>query len=340
MESNGAQRAFWLHLVDNLFGHRLLFLVPVILFTAFGANQAAGDVPLYESISVVRVDTNPYVGLQVVRGTDYEYRETPAEGTVRLIEEQFGSDRFASEVTEQAGLGDAIGAGWGVLGVVRDSIELEAQGNSLITVTATWGDPVTSLALVEGLIGAYEAYLAETASTDAANAEAFFRTVLDDALSDAVAHERDLADYVNALPPLLPGAQLGLSEELELGRLESRLERAREAVSEAQAHVDEAVFANDLATQENARLIETVDAAVLAAAPLSTVTQDVQVVIAHFVMGLVVAFAALLVTTTVDRVVTVPSEIAAFGVVGVVPPIGTARYRNRRWSIAPQRQRG
>lgn len=330
----GAIRAFWLHLVDNLFRHRVLFVIPVIVFAALGVIQTRNDPPVYESEALIRTSVNPYVGLQVLSGFGFDYRHSAAEGTIQLIEEQFTTYRFATEVTERAGLGDEIGAGWGVLSFVRDSVTLEPAGDSLIRIRGTWGDPATSLALTQGTVDAFVSFVADIASTNAAEAEDFYKSVLADATAEVAATEQAYVDYLKTLQPLGQDAALGIEEQLESELLLARVERAREAANAASSRVDLAVVATEVAESQNAGLLQVVDPAALPTSPVSTTVRDLKSVLAHLVMGVVVAAAAVLVTTAVDPAITVRSEVSTFpGVeaVTVVPPIEASTRPHRRW---------
>ena len=321
---DSSSRSFGLHVLDNLFRHRVLFVLPLLLFSAVGFYQTQSDFPEYESTAIVRIGANPNVGTQLVRGTNIQFRESASEGTIRLIKEQFSTRQFATDVTERAGLGAEIPAGWGVLEAVRSNIDLTSEGDTLLAITATWQDPQTSFALVEATIGSYAGYLAETATTDAAQAEQFYRTVLTEAQDALAAREAELTDYVSTLAPIDPDTGRSIAETVEITRREGRVERAITNVNVAQQQVDSAIVANTLATADSARALVIEDAPRLPAGPVSTTSRDLKTIIGYVVMGLVVSSAALLVTSSVDKGFSIAAEVAAVpGVeaVALAPPV-------------------
>lgn len=329
--------AFWVRLVDNAFRRKVLFVLPIVALTALGVLEASREVPLYESSAVLSAATNPLVTDQAVRGVTVEFWESTAEGTSRIINEQLRTDAFATEVASRAGLGDALEVGFITPRHIRSNVWASADGTSLITVNAQWGDPETAHQLVNAAIATYQDYVAQTVARDSIAAVAYYEGVRSDALAEFDAAKEELELLLDELPEVVVESDRPIRDALRIQTLTDQIDGAAEDVAAAESQIDAAELASLQSQSEAGRSLQVIDEPQVPFAPQSTLTSAILVVGSLFLLGVAVAFAALVVTTLLDRSVSTSAELAAIGgisLVATVPPIdmrsrGGARLRRR-----------
>lgn len=326
-------RAFWWRLADNLFRRFVLFVLPIAIFGAVGVMQAMNTTALYRSSATLSASTNPLLPQTPVSGVDVQLWETPAAATSRIISERLSTNAFLEAVAEQAGLGEALESGAVTIDIVRASIWSSSGGESILSVNATWADAQTAYQLVEATLTQYAQFLNETVASDAAEAEEFFSGRL-----EALQVERDdaegaLTDFVDGLPPLAEGDDYPVTVQVQIDRLSGQLESIEAEMRSVEDRVDEAVLTRSQQTTAASNSFSVVDAPEVPGAPESTFMKKAMLVIAFALMGAVVAFAALVLTTALDHGVASVGELLALpGVsqVATVPPVAIGRRPSRR----------
>jgi hypothetical protein len=337
--SGGA--AFWFRLTDNLFRRLGWWLLPIVAFTALGVVQAGKTIDLYHSSATLSAIENPLVDAPIVGGASVQWWETPAAATSRIINEQLRTDSFISAVADSAGLADAIEADLVTREIVRSSVWSSPAGDGILSVNATWADPQTSFQLVTATIDEYQNYITESVASDAAEAEEFYTEQLTTATEERDAAERELSWYLNQFADDKPADEQPLSVQLEIERLSDRLSAAESKVAAAQAGIETAQLQVAQQTTRAGRTFSVVDQPSLPTAPMSTLMDRITTVGSYFVLGLVVAGAALLVTTVLNRSVMSAADLLAFdavSLVATVPPIELARGRSKRTRLSGRRR--
>jgi hypothetical protein len=341
-QSSRAQ-AFWFRLTDNLFRRLGWYLVPVILMTLLGYMQANKTVELYRATGVLSASSNPLVPSQEISGVNSQFWESAADTTSRIINEQLRTDNFLSDVVEEAGLRPQVDAGLLDLGVVRASVWASPNGDSILSVNAEWNDPQISYALVNATIAAYQGYIAATAASDATQAEAFWAQQIDLVTRDRDEAEVALTEYLNALPPLAEDEDRPPAVQIESSRLQRRLDTLDARLDSAQARLDEATLTRVQQTSEAVRSLNVVDPPQIPTSPVSTFMKRVTLVASFMVLGGVIALAALLVTTVLDRSVSSPADLitlSGISLVATVPPVRMAgAFPGRRTLLRSGRSR-
>ena len=318
---NRSAAAFWWRLVDNLFRRRFWFLLPILIFGGLGVLQASQTPELYVAGGRLTVASNPLVPEQPIGGVVTQFWETPAQSTSRIINERLLLDRFTADIADEAGLTDAIDGGLVQLATVRNSGGASASGDSILTVSASWEDPQVAFDLVVAAIAGYETFVAESVSSQAIEAEAFYREQL-----DVFEAERLVAiDELSAFAEEHPGSEEDLSFALQI-----ELENLREGVRSVEAQIVGAREQIDLAalqqTQQKSEVrqsLTVIDAPTIPTAPQSTLAKQITLVISFLMLGVITSIAALLVTTFLDQSVASPAD--ALGIPGV-PLVATAPF--------------
>jgi hypothetical protein len=328
--------AFWFRLTDNLFRRIGWWLLPIVAFTALGVSQAGNTLELYRSGATLSAVENPLVNSPVVGAATQQWWETPASATSRIINEQLRTDSFITKLAESAGLGDAIDQGFITNEIVRASIWATPTGDGILSVNATWADPQTSFELVSATIDEYQNYITESVASDAAEAVEFYSQQLESAMEERAAAERDLTEFIADFVGDESASDQPVIIQIEIDRLRNRVTAAEAKVAAAQASIEEAQLQVAQQTTRAGRTFSVIDQPSVPRAPMSTMLDRITTIGSYFVLGAVVAGAALLVTTALDRSVSSSADLLALNAVSLVATVpritltGTPRRRHSR----------
>ncbi len=336
-------QAFWWRLSDNLFRRLFWFALPVIALTVLGVAQARDTLALYRSTGTLSASTNPLVPQQPISGASAQFYESPGGATSRIINERLQTDRFLRAVADQAGLTSAIESGLIELDIVRESIWASANGDSILSVNAQWADPSVSYNLAAATIDQYETFLTETVASDSNAAEDFYTTQLEALNEEHEAAQAALDTYVRSLPDPEPGSSsYPINVQLEVERLNDKISSMEERIDAAQENVNAAKLARTQQTSEVGRSFDVIDAPRVPSAPESTLMAEAMLIASFLVLGLVIAAAALLVTTMLDQTVASAADllsITGITTVATVPPARTLLKHRARWRPGRRRSR-
>lgn len=326
-------RAFALRAMEILFGHFLLFLLPIVALTSLGVYRASQISPTYEARGVLSTATNPLLEDQQVRGVTLERFETPAQGTSRIINEQLRTDAFTEQVVERVGLADAVEAGLIDLDTVRNHLSTAPDGSSLLAIRGTWGDPVTAYQLVNGVFDTYLEYLADTVASDSTEAVSFYEGLRDTAIQERNDAQDELEDYLSTLPVVASEQNRPIAERLRIDDLTSRINDADDKVSQAEQQIDEAHLAVIQSRSNAGRSVQVIDEPEVPTAPRAAMPQRITTVGGMFMLGVFVALGALLIATILDHSVSTVEDLTALpeiSLVVLVPRSGKRRESRRK----------
>jgi uncharacterized protein involved in exopolysaccharide biosynthesis len=325
-----------------LFKRILWFLLPVVALAGVGVLQAGKTEELYRSRGTLSTSTNPLVPDQTISGPASDFYDSPATATSKVINEQLRTDAFLRSVAETAGLGDALENGAVGIDGLRDSIWSSDGGDTILSVNAVWSDPSTAQRLVQATIDEYQAYLNDFVASSATEAEAFYtdrlaevRVERDDALAA-------LEAYVADLPEVSDEADRPVRVQLQLNRLTDELDSAEARVESALSNIEDAQLTRAQQMTVVGRSFVVVDEPSYPPAPQSTLVKRVMTVVSYAMMGVIVAIAALVVTTMLDSRVSSPFDLLGLNeitTVATVPlvalPGSTVRPRRRSTEVRP-----
>ena len=319
-------------LVDGFFRRWVLYLLPVAAFIAIGVYSTRSITADYASYARLSATSNPYLAETTIRGTEIGLFEGPGDATARLINEQLRTDAFIDDVAERAGLKEAIDSEAITRLELRNQIGATGLGQNTLEVSAGWTDPDTAFRLANGTVEGYTQYLQAIAGADSLEAVEFWTGQLEDATAQVQEAEDSLDQYLARIPPLAEGQSQPIAQELDIQRLNGSLDRALEDQSDAQSAVDEAQLTAIQAARTAARELTVIDAAERAAVPESIRRDQITAIAVYTLLGLLIAFAALVLSTVADRAVRTRSQLTrATGIssVVVVPRIKQPRQIRR-----------
>jgi uncharacterized protein involved in exopolysaccharide biosynthesis len=333
----GLPHDFTERLVDGFFRRWVLYVLPVAVFVAIGVYTAGNITADYASYARLSATSNPYLTQPAIRGTEIGLYESPGDGTARLINEQLRTDAFINEIASRVDLTEAIDTGAITRVDVRNQIGASGAGENTLLVSARWADPDIAHDLADATIQGYTEYLSQIAAADSLEAVEFWTDQLTQATEEVQSAEDALAGYLELLPPVPDGQTRSIEQELEIQRLTATLNRALDDQSDIEDAVDEAQLTANQAASNSIRQVTVIDTPEIATAPES-VRRDKLTAIAMFtLLGVLIAFAALVLSTVADRAVRTRSQLAhtaGIGAVVVIPRIKQLRRAGRTSATA------
>lgn len=331
-ESTRSSR-FWLRLVENLFRRLPLYLLPVLLMGSVGVMLAQRATVEYVSSATLDASNNPLVDDVDIRGDDPLFRQTSAQSTASFIGEQLRTNIFIEELAGRAGLQDALEDGFIDNATIRSSVGAQANGDSLILISARWTDPATAQLLVEATVETYLDYVVTTVAADSLAAEEFFTQLQERASVQANEAQQELDAYVSRLPPIRPDEQRTVEQEFDIARLSNALERAQTNVENATAEIEAAQLEVAKSRSEAGQSIRVIDPAELPRQSEPWLFQAVSVTLTFLILGVLIAATALIITTALDRTVRFTPDVAEHTgspYVTNVPVMKEIRERSKR----------
>lgn len=329
--------AFWWRLTDNFFRRIVWYLLPIVALTVVGVMQASSTLRLFASSGTLSAASNPLVPDQPISGVTRGIFETPASATSRIINERLRTDSFLLSVADRAGLTEAIESGLINVDIVRASVWASANGDSILTVNARWADPQTTYELVAATIDEYEMFLNESVASDSTAAEAFYTEQLRRLETQRDQARAVLDEYAIGLPEP-EGDEYPVAIQLELDRLAGEVQSVEDQIMTAQQRLDEARLARAQQTTEAGRSFTIIDPPRVPTSPESVLIDQATTVISFAVLGAVIAAAALVLTTALDRTIASPADVrgmAGIPFVTTVPKLAELTPSGRRRAADP-----
>ncbi len=299
-----------MHLIDNLFRHLILYLIPIALFAVVGLVLAQRSAPEFTSDATLDASNNPLIEELDVRGDDALFRQSNADSTANFINERLRTESFSTEVANAAGLGNQLDAGLITNTTIRTQVSVAANGDSIVTVAGTWSDPTTAQNLAQATIDTYRNYVVDTVTEDSIAAEEFFTELLNRATDQRTIAEDQLNDYVVSLPPVLDGADRPVIETATIERLNSALERAEVNVELARSEIEAAQLEVAKSRSEAGLSIRLIDPPELPLSSEGQLIQIISLVAVFIILGILTSATALVITTALDNSVRFEFDVA------------------------------
>lgn len=318
-------RRYWLHLGDNFFRHAIFYVVPLILVTALGVVLSQRATAEFQSTATVDASSNPLVQNLAVSESSAFFRP-PSQITASFINDQLSTDVFTTAVGQAAGLNTDVVE----LAAIRRSIGASANGDSLVVIGAAWANPQTAQLLAQATIDTYRITVVNSVAADSIAAEDFFRDLQGEAETIRTDAEGELSRYLAGLPPVSSTEDYTVAEQLEIQRLTSSLERADTNVETAKDQIQQAQLRVAQIQSEAGESIRLIDPPSLPIESKSQLLRMVSLVIVFFLLGVIVAIAALLVTTAFDRTVRFDLDVIESSNSTTVASVKTIKALSRR----------
>jgi uncharacterized protein involved in exopolysaccharide biosynthesis len=327
--AKGSGTRFWFRAAEVFFRRWPLYLLPIVLLFGVGVMQAKKTAVSYQSVGTLNVTSNPFVSSPSSATPAFNAYETPASAMSRRINELLSTDSFMGSVATTAGLQGAIDADLLTLADVRKSVFATPGGDTVLRVVTTWGDANTAFQLADSTIKGYLAYVVATVSTTSKDAVDFYQKLVDQATKDVATAQKNLDKFVASLGVLPDGAELNPGQQLQLDGFKDKLARAQAQLDTGQTAIQAAQLDVQKAESQAGQTLTVVDEPEVPKAPASTSKQKVVTLAMFAILGLVVAAAAVILTTLLDAAVRSAADVVPTGLV-VVATVPVVRILTRR----------
>jgi capsular polysaccharide biosynthesis protein len=317
----GLTQRILLNVLETFFRHPLMHLVPILLFGALGVFTAATAQKEYRSAGVLNATSGTLLSDLTGNVPAFGFEST-ATVTSRNIGQLLSTDAFLTDVIERAGMTTAVESGIVTRDEVRASITATPQGDNLISVAATTPRPEQSQRLAAATLDAFVEWVVSNDIQDA--------NVRIDTYADIRDRYRDeLNQTIAALNAYLLEHPAGdernrpVGETLEIARLQDAVARANEALVGAEANVNDAQLAQNVARTVVTRQLRTIDEPQVPTYAQAGLRQAVMTIGIFGVLGTMLAVGIVVLAAMLDRTIRVPNDVSArFGVevLAVVPP--------------------
>jgi uncharacterized protein involved in exopolysaccharide biosynthesis len=305
-------RVFIGRLLETFFRRWWLFLLPVVLFTGLGLTIVRDRGTSYHAAGVIQVNRDSLLNqITSVRNQTTFGFDSPATYTARQVNTLLDTDSFLDSVVKDAGLTDSLTSGALTRHDVRRAVWAAAQGDELVVMNASARDPELSYRLAGATIKSYLQWEIDSSVTQSQSAEQFFESLLvpyQKRLDDA---RGALASYVSAHPAAGSDADRPADEQVQIASLTEAVSRADDQLSTARSSLSAAQIANAQTSSDVAQRLRVVDNPLKPTAPDPHRKKDAVTLMMFMILGSIVAGAALVMATLLDRSVRYAEEIEA-----------------------------
>ena len=318
-----AGRMFVGRLLETFFRRWYLYVIPVVLVTAFGVATVLGRSASYRSSGVILVNRDSLLNqLTAARGQNTFGVDSPATFTSREFNTLLGTEAFIQSIIKGAGLTTAVKSGALTEVSVRRSLWAFAQGDELVAINAASDNPELSFRLAQSTIDSYLQWEVDNDVAQSQSTEKFFEQLLVPYQQRLDAAQAALAKYVAAHPAPGQDASRPADELAQIQSLTEAVNRADDQLSTARSSLSAAQIASAQSSTDVAQRLRIVDAPKQPVAPEPHRRKDALTLVFFMALGVLVSAAALVVATLLDRGVRYPEEIESdlqLPVLGTVP---------------------
>jgi hypothetical protein len=234
--------------------------------------------------------------------------------TSRNINELLGTNEFAMNVADNAGIGSAIESGVLQLAGIRQSIGAYPTGTNLVTIRVATDNPELSFRLASSTIASFTQWVIDGDVAESTAAEAFFDNLL-------MTYESDLNEARTALSsfegdssePSVERDRLASEVELAVGRYASALQKS-----------EDAQLRTETATSDITQRLRVVDVPQLPFAPESSRKAAALTVATFVAVGMLFAIGFVAAGAVLDRSVRYVGDVQSrlhLDVLAVVPAV-------------------
>lgn len=326
-------KRFWYGVAESFFRRWPLYVLPLLLFVAIGVMQARNVSAEYRSQGVLNVASNPLLNDVTPLGSSGAYGfETPSAATTRMVNELLRTDLFVTSVAESAGLKSALDSGFVSLAQVRARVYARSTGDRLLTVAASWTDPITATQLVNAVIEEYQKHVVDVGSKQSSDAEKFWTNLKKSYEASYEAAQAAYQAYIVANPPPKVGER-PTEQTLELQTLNTAITLAQNQMASADSKIEEARLATQQAAGQTGQGLQIIDPPKTPTAPDPIRRKQALTIAVFLFLGLFIVIGMLLLSSVLDRAVRSADDIdrvAGLSVVATVPTIAELNRRDKK----------
>jgi hypothetical protein len=300
-----------LRLLDGLFRHPVLHLLPLIGFAMLGTWYVTHQPDMYRSGGVVLVDDQTLLAsLTGIRGIDTGW-ETPAQYTSGQLNALLQTDAFVLGVAVDARLGDPLTLKADDLRRLRGSLGSSSTGRDLLYVWAEHTEPETAKELADATIQRLIDWRLDSKLSDSASAEDFLSPIRARYREELSAARQELADFLAA--DREADGRAG-SDDLALEELRMAVTAAQVRYSEAFAKEETARLSAAQAESDIRNQLQVLDAPTVPESPQTSLRNLAVALLAFLAVGAMLSLASIALSVLADPTVRFREDVEYFGV--------------------------
>ncbi len=305
-------RLIVLRLLESTFRRWFLWLIPVVVMTAFAGVQFLTATPSYISRAAVYVNKKSLLAsLTSIREDGFSW-VTPAQATVDEFKELMNTDAFIRSVVQLTDLEEQMGQGTEAaaetLIEARSGVWVQTLGKNLIMVGAAHEQAKVAQQLAAGTIEVYIQWKINTEREESTAALQFLENLAATYQADMEAAESELRAYLEAHPPPLRGDRPA-SEEIEIERLQRALDMAVGRYTKSLDDLEATQLAGAVAESKVRQTYLLLDAARLPHTPQSSKKSALMGAVIFVVVGVFLSGAGVVGAAMLDRSVRFPEDV-------------------------------
>ncbi|MDQ6841611.1 MAG: Wzz/FepE/Etk N-terminal domain-containing protein, partial [Actinomycetota bacterium] len=328
--------------LEQLFGHKLLVLLPAILIPAIALAISLQTPPIYQATANVWVERPAYVSYQ----SDLDRYAQPADIEAKRVNELLRTRTFVGAVVARSPLARAAGASDNELASSVASTEVFAGGNHLLVFRASSPSAAVAFAAVSGLIDAYKERQAKETASQAQFAQTFYVDRLQEAQAQLAKSTSELQQYIDAHPVVAPKTGAAITApDLDLARLSRRVDVDGADVERIRATVEQSRRDGAAAEAGQSVGFQVIDQPITPTDARRELKKMIVLPAIGVVVGLALSVAVLTLLVAADQAVRFPSDLRDRAqVIGLVPAyaanrVGTNDLRRAVGFVAGARRR-
>jgi uncharacterized protein involved in exopolysaccharide biosynthesis len=323
-------------LLETFFRRWWLYLIPVVALLGVGVFTAGRKADTYRSSAVLTASDQTLLDeLQNVSRSDVLAFESPADATVRRINEALSTDEFIRLVRAGAGVPDDSLIV--TIDDVRRDVWASSGGQNVLRVNASTLDPQLAQRLVQATIDEFIKSVINNQISESTTTVDYLKEQqqrYEEEYDEATAA---LLDYLRVHPAPFDDSDRPVEEDFEIERLRSAVTRADERLSSTLDDIQAAQLRIEQATSDATQTVAVVDPPSLPVAPETGLRAVVMTVATFGVLGMLLLLGSVVAASLLDRTLRYPEEIrSSLGVevLAVVPIDSRSKGRRRRKAFA------
>ncbi len=317
--------------LDVLFRHKFLIILPLVILTLAGAAASLSrQTAEYSASAHVWTQRTPLLSSRL--GGQGSSFTTPAAHQARVLNDLLKLDSFRQSVADGVDGLDGLSPGMQQR-AVREGTAVFASGTNVMTIRHRDEDPLLAQSIVQAIIDAYSETFQSSVVVQAEGAETFYETRLEEASIALDESEQALASYEGTLSPTAaidPTAAIG--PDPELAALQADARQAQRDYDEQLGRLENIYLQRDAALEGRDLSFQVMDPPNLPSSPLPTPRKDLLMLPAlGMLLGISASGAVLFALTRLDDSIRLPGEARQVGapILAVVPELG--RRRRPSW---------
>lgn len=297
-------RLVLLRLIESYFRHRFVYIVPVIIMLGAGAAYITTTPPTYTSSGTLYVEQASV--LASLTGTSFEgsWWVTPAQTTINEINDLLSTKSFLRSIIQRTNLEARMTGSRDQVDEVyyelRSMIWLNPQGEKLVMLGATSEDPQLPHQIVNAVLEAYVQWKINADYQESLAAQNFFANQIKPYEEEEQRARDDLVEFLLLYPEPVRGTRPP-EEQMELDRLRTTLAEAEDRVKTTLNNEESARLSLVKSESVTRQTYKVIDAPEQPRDFQHSRREQLVTIVIALGIGLVIAFAAVMVSALLDR---------------------------------------